>query len=105
MDSATTMNQGIVQSVRRWFDIAGQTGGPLLPDGWFGGRPYENIFFLEDVHSIGNVLVIQLSEDTTLRISGPVRTFIEESDLVFDGFDHATLRWRHTYGVRTPLPP
>ncbi len=82
--------------VRKWFDAAGQANGPLLPDGWFGGRR-DSIFFLEDVELLDDVLIINLSEDTTLRIDGPGRVFIENSDLVFDGFRQATLRWKH-YG-------
>ncbi len=41
--------------------------------------------------------MIRLSEDTTLRFDGPGRVFVENSDLVFDGFRQATLRWKH-YG-------
>lgn len=87
----------ISQLVRKWFDAAGQANGPLLPDGWFGGRPHENIYFLEHVDSLKNSLVIGLSEDTTLCFDGPGRVFVENSDLVFDGFRQATLRWKH-YG-------
>lgn len=91
------------QLVRKWFDAAGQADGPLLPDGWFGGRPHENTYFLEHVDSLENSLVIQLSEDTTLRFDGPGRVFVENSDLVFDGFGRATLRWKH-YGGSEDTP-
>jgi len=91
------------QLVRNWFDAAGQADGPLLPDGWFGGRPHENIYFLEHVDSVENSLVIHLSEDTTLRFDGPGRVFVENSDLVFDGFRQAALRWKH-YGGGEKAP-
>jgi hypothetical protein len=89
--------------VRKWFDAVGQCSGPLLPDGWFGGRPYENIYLLEHVDSLENSLVIRLSADTTLRFDGAGRVFVENSDLVFDGFRQATLRWRH-YGGGEDAP-
>ena len=71
--------------------------GPLLPDGWFGGRRGEAGGSLEDVHAVGNSLVIRLSEDTMLAFDHPGQAFIENSELVFDGFGQATLRWKH-YG-------
>jgi hypothetical protein len=89
--------------VRMWFDIAGQANGPLLPDGWFGGRPRENIYFLEHVDSHENSLAIYLSEDTILRFDGTGRVFVENSDLVFDGFRQATLRWKHYGGGEDSL--
>ena len=93
----------IARLVRKWFDAAGQADGPLLPDGWFGGRARENTFFVEDVQSLDDALVVRLSEDTTLRFDGPGRVFVENSDLVFDGFRQATLRWKH-YGGGDDAP-
>jgi hypothetical protein len=72
--------------VCKWFRAVGQANGPLLPDGWFGGRPHENIFFLQDVQLLDDALVVELSEGTTLRFDGAARVFVENSDLVFDGF-------------------
>ena len=93
----------IADFVRAWFDKAGQANGPLLPDGWFGGRPYENTFFLAGVQVLGESLAIRLHEDTTLTIDHPDRVLIENSALVFDGFQQATLRWRH-YGGGPAAP-
>lgn len=89
--------------VRKWFSAAGQAEGPLLPDGWFGGRRGENIYFLEKVDSLENSLVIHLSEDTTLQFDGLGRVFVENSDLVFGNFRQAKLRWKH-YGGGNDAP-
>jgi hypothetical protein len=97
------MTSDAASTVRKWFDTVGQADGPLLPDGWFGGRPRENSYFLEDVQLLGDALVVQLSEETTLRFDGPGRVFVEDSDLVFDGFRRATIRWRD-YGGGRDLP-
>ena len=80
--------------VRAWFDAAGQADGPVLPDGWFGGRARENTFFLEDVLELDDALVVRLSDDTTIQFDSPGRVSVENSDLVFDGYRRATLRWR-----------
>lgn len=103
MDGAAMTTSEISQLVRKWFDAAGQADGPLLPDGWFGGRAHESTFFLEDVQAIEDALAIRLSEDTTLRFEGPGRVFVENSDLVFDGFRQATLSWRQ-YGGGEDAP-
>jgi hypothetical protein len=83
--------------VRRWFEQAEQADGPLLPDGWFGGRRGEAGGSLEDVQASTDGLVIRLSEDTTLLFDRPGRVFVEDSELVVDGYKQATLRWKH-YG-------
>ena len=89
----------IASLVRRWFDQAQQANGSLLPDGWFGGRPYDNTFFLQDVQALNNVLVIHLDEDTTLSIIRPQRAYVENSELVFEDFDHVTFRWKDYGGT------
>lgn len=93
--------------VRKWFDAAEQAGGPLLPDGWFGGRPHDNVYFLRDIQCLDDALVVRLSEDTTLRFDGPGRVFVENdkwnSWLVFEGYEQATLRWKH-YGGGEDAP-
>lgn len=89
--------------VRRWFEKAEQASGPLLPDGWFGDRPHDNIYFLVDAQPFDDALVLRLSDDTTLRFDGPGRVFVENSDLVFESFRQATLRWRH-YGGGPDAP-
>ena len=96
MGEAVTTTQ-IASLVRRWFDQAQQASGPILPDGWFGGRPYDNIFLLEDVEVVDDMLMIHLREDTTLSVARPRRGYVENSELVLEDFDHATLRWKH-YG-------
>jgi hypothetical protein len=87
----------VADLVRRWYEQAGQVNGPVLPDGWFGGRPYDNMFVLENVHIVNDELVIQLSEETRISFLQPRRAFVENSELVFADFDHAQLRWR-SYG-------
>ena len=89
----------MTEMVRGWFDQAGQANGPVLPDGWFGGRPYENTFVLVNVQALGESLVIQMSEDTTLTIDHPKLIYVEKSELIFDSFGQAVLRWKH-YGGR-----
>ena len=89
----------IASLVRLWFDQAEQVNGPVLPDGWFGGRPYENAFVLMDVQASDDAIVVHLSEDTTLRITRPQRAYVKNSELVFDNFDHATLCWKDYGGT------
>jgi hypothetical protein len=102
MGTAMTIEH-VVHLVRRWFEQAEQANGPLLPDGWFGERPHDNIYFLVDVQPSDDGVMIQLTDDTMLRIDGPGRAFVENSDLVFDGFRQATLRWKH-YGGGEDAP-
>ena len=83
--------------VQRWFDQAGQFDGPLLPDGWFGGRRGEAGGSLERVESTDDALLLCFDQDTSLRFDQPRHVFVENSDLVFDGYASATLRWKH-YG-------
>ena len=89
--------------VRRWFGHAGQADGPLLPDGWFGGRCRENTFWLKDVRASDEALDIHFDSNTVLHFDRPGRAFVENSELVFDGFQQATLRWRH-YGGGPDAP-
>jgi hypothetical protein len=97
------MTTDIVKLVRIWFEAVGQASGPLLPDGWFGGRPYDNLYFLEDVSLLNNVLQVKLSEETMLSFDGPGRVFVENSDLLFDGFRQMSIRWKH-YGGDEDAP-
>jgi len=90
----------MVDLVRQWFGQAEKAAGPLLPDGWFGGRAYENQFSLSDVRASGTTLIIHLSYDTTLTFDHPHRVFVDEkSELVFEGFDEAILRWKYYGGA------
>jgi hypothetical protein len=90
----TVRHTEMLSVIRGWFDAVGQANGPLLPDGWFGGRPYDNIYSLEEAKSTHDSLKVQLSEDTTLYFFGPCLVFVDGSDLAFEGFDQARLRWR-----------
>jgi hypothetical protein len=101
MDSEVTMVLEMPNVIRRWFDRAGQAYGPILPDGWFGGRPYENVFFLEDVAIEHNALVIRLSENTSLTFEEPGKVDVEDSQLMIDEFKQATLRWKHYGGIES----
>ncbi|MHB1530433.1 MAG: hypothetical protein ACYCXT_13635 [Acidiferrobacteraceae bacterium] len=103
MDSEPMTMEQMAGLVRAWFGQAGQANGPLLPDGWFGGRPHENTFFLAEVQVLGESLVIQMSEDTTLRLEHPKRAYVEKSELIFDGYGQAVLRWKH-YGGGPDAP-
>ena len=87
----------LIQLVTDWFSRAEQVSGPVLPDGWFGGRPYENLFTLEGVHVLGDVFTISLSEDTRLDFKKLRRVYVEGSELVLEDFDEFTLRWKE-YG-------
>jgi hypothetical protein len=89
----------MVDLVRRWFEQAKQAYGPVLPDGWFGGRPYENLYLLQNVQELGELLVISLSEETTLTLNRPKRAYIANTELVFEDFDEVTLRWKHYGGT------
>lgn len=89
--------------VRRWFRQAEQANGPLLPDGWLGERAYDNTYWLVDVQPSSDGLVVELTDNTTLRLDRPGRVFVENSDLVFDGYAWATLRWKH-YGGGPDAP-
>jgi len=89
--------------VRRWFEKAGQADGPLLPDGWHGGRVREGTFFLHDVTTTDNALIIMLSDNTILHIDGPFHIDADGSDMVIFGYRRATLRWRH-YGDDSSTP-
>lgn len=89
--------------VRRWFGQAEQADGPLLPDGWFGGRCRENTFWLKDIRASNEVLDICFDSETLLRFDHPGRVFVENSELVFDGYRQATLRWKH-YGGGADAP-
>ena len=89
----------VADLIHRWFDEAKQMNGPILPDGWFGGRPGENIYLLECVEVVDGTLVIHLSEDTTLSLTNPARTFVANSELVFEDFDRAIMRWREYGGT------
>ena len=96
-EAMTTMQVALL--VRRWFEHAQQASGPILPDGWFGGRAYDNVFLLEDVEAVDDRLTIHLSEDTTLIVESPRRGYVKNSELVFEDFDHATLRWKDYGGT------
>jgi len=98
MGGAMTTTQ-VASLVRRWFDEAQQASGPILPDGWFGGRPYDSIFLLEDVVATDDTLVIHLSESTTLSVARPRRGYVENSELVLEDFDHAMLQWKQYGGT------
>lgn len=87
--------------VRKWFDQAEMASGPLLPDGWFGGRPGENLFTLLSVEVKNNFLLLKMDADTSLCIEDPASVRVDNSDLVFDGFRQATLRWKHYGGDET----
>jgi hypothetical protein len=84
----------IADLVRRWFAKA-PAAGFLFPDGWFGGRPHENICTLVDAQASGDGVVLRMSEDTTLVFDHPRRVYVDaEAQLVFEGFDEATFRWK-----------
>lgn len=89
--------------VRQWFQLIGDADGPLLPDGWFGGRRGEAGGVLLDVEISDDHLVIHLSQDTKLTFDRPGRVFVENSDLVFDGYRKATLCWKD-YGGGEDAP-
>lgn len=91
---------GLMRLVKNWFAQAEQASGPVLPDGWFGGRPYENLFILEDVELLGDCFTIYLSEDTRLIFNKLRRCYVEESELVLENFEDVTLRWKEYGGTQ-----
>jgi hypothetical protein len=97
------MNDDIPDRITRWFETHGQGDGPLLPDGWHGGKPHEGFQYLEGVDSDDNRLTIFLSEHTVLQLSGPVRIVPDDRDLVLEGFTFASLRWQ-AYGGGPDAP-
>lgn len=99
LGSETMTSTEMIDLVRRWFVKAEQASGPILPDGWFG-RPYDNIFVLKDVQLAGDVLTVYLSEDTTLVFDRLGRVYLDNSELVFEGFRACALRWREYGGSR-----
>lgn len=88
----------MIDLVQRWFAKAGQTLGPILPDGWFG-RPYDNLFLLQDVQLDGDVLTVLLSEDTALVFDRLRHVNLDGSELVFEGFCRCSIRWKEYGGV------
>ena len=103
MGGAAMTTPELAEIVRKWFEQAGQMDGPLLPDGWFGGRVREISFWLQDVQALEDDLVLFLSENTTLTFDCPGRVFVENSDLVFDGYRKAALCWKD-YGGGEDAP-
>jgi len=89
----------MIDVVRQWFGKAEQALGPILPDGWFG-RPYDNLYMLEDVQVVGDVLTVHLSEDTLLVFERLERVSLDNSELVFDGFRTGSIRWKEYGGVQ-----
>ena len=89
----------MIELIGRWFKQATQACGPILPDGWFGGRPYENQYFLKDMQASNGNLVLNLSEETSLVLGQPKRVYIENSELIIEGFEQATFRWQHYGGT------
>jgi len=88
----------MTELVRRWFAKVEQAMGPILPTGWFG-RPYDNLYMLKDVQVTGDVLTVHLSEDTVLVFEGLGRVYLENSELVFDGFRTGSIRWKEYGGL------
>jgi len=85
--------------VRLWFEQASRGFGHLLPDGWFGGRPYENQYVLIGVQVSDDSFVVILSEGTKLVVKKPKQVYVENSQLVIEGYEEATLRWKHYGGT------
>lgn len=100
MDSPVAILSDMPRMVHWWFEQARQAYGPILPDGWFGGRPYENAFALRDVSTAEQALVIHLSEDTMLTLEGPMQLEVDHSQLVFSKFQKASLSWRDYGGTQ-----
>ncbi|HET6428852.1 MAG TPA: hypothetical protein VFJ30_10605 [Phycisphaerae bacterium] len=89
----------MIELVQRWFANAEQGLGPILPDGWFG-RPYDNLYMLEDVQVAGDVLTVYLSEDTALVFERLGQVYLDNSELVFEGFRSFSIRWKEYGGVQ-----
>jgi hypothetical protein len=82
----------------------------LLPDGWFGGRPMENIHRLTFVEARPKRLLLELGDHLLFSFSGPLR--VEETrttyaladgtpTLVIDSFEQLVVDFLE-YGDETP---
>lgn len=101
--------------VREWFGRVEMAYGPVLPDGWFGGRPYENGCRLERIDTLAHALTIHMSGWVSLTFYRPRAAAIDNNgDLVIRDFDSATLKWdadgstkerRYTPGEVRLVPP
>lgn len=89
----------MAELVRRWFGQNQQATGPILPDGWFGGRPYDSLFSLVQVDTCDGELIIRMSgnfagtEDISITITRPGKVSVKNSELIFEDFQKATIRW------------
>ena len=104
----------IATIARAWFGRVEMAYGPVLPGGWFGGRPYENGFHLERVDTIDQGLAIHMSGGVSLTFYRPRAAAIDHGDLVIREFDSATLEWdadgitrkrQYTHGEVRLVPP
>lgn len=91
-------NASMIDLVRQWFEQVGQAVGPILPDGWFG-RPYDNRFSLLSVQGSDEALTVCLSQSTSLIFERLQRVYVEDSDLIFEGFGTCVLRWKEYGGT------
>jgi len=83
--------------IRKWFEKADQVNGPLLPDGWAGGRPYDNTYWLKDVEISGDTITVYLISGEAIKhlvFEGLERVYLDDSELVFENFRIFSFRWK-----------
>jgi len=84
-------------TIERWFREE-RRGSLLLPDGWWGGRPYDNLHELTSVDEAGNTLTVILDRKLTLRFEGLKSVEAREGELILGPFDRLCSDWK-PYGT------
>jgi hypothetical protein len=89
------------QAIERWFASARQAS-LLLPDGWFGGRPYESYHALTWAESRPHRTLVELDRQLLLVFSGAqLAVSTSERELTVGAFAQLTFDWL-SYGTLEP---
>ena len=73
------------ETIQRWFAV-NKGGGLILPDGWFGGRPFDNELQLSSVNEGPNSLTIILDDKVTLMFQCLASVVELDGELVLSQF-------------------
>ena len=82
------------ETVKRWFEEMDGQAHLVLPDGPFGGRPYETIPELTHLLARPRKLLIELDEQLLLVFTEPGRVEVEGRDLVIDDYAQCVFDWQ-----------
>ena len=91
---------GAASAVQEFFDHV-LLASLELPDGWFGGRPGENLHELTLVSVRPHRLLLELDGQLLLSISGRPEIAVHDSELVLSDFDQLVFDWQ-SYGELVP---